>query len=101
MRLEAEKYIEKTSNINLEVSENGILLILNKEGKKVESIQFKELIKATGNQKEAMEIYHKIKELSENDFKDSKLRDENGELMIVWHGSSRKFENFDPNAKGQ
>lgn len=91
----------EAENNNLELSENGIPLILNKEDEKVESIQFKELIKMTGDREKAAQIYNKTKELENGELKESKLRDENGELMIVWHGSSRKFEKFDPKAKGE
>ncbi len=34
-------------------------------------------------------------------FKDSKLRTADGELMIVWHGSPRKFDEFKTDAKGE
>lgn len=97
----SEEFNREIENNNLELSENGVLLILNKEGEKVESIQFKELVKTTGNPEKAKQAYNRIKELENGDLKESKLRDENGELMIVWHGSPRKFEEFNPKAKGE
>lgn len=99
--MNSEKFNEKISDINLEISENGVPLVLNKEGEKVESVQFKELIKMTRDREKAGQIYNKIKELESGELKNSKLKDENGELMIVWHGSSRKFEKFNPEAKGE
>jgi hypothetical protein len=85
----------------LKFTKEGIPLVLNKEKKLVESVQFKKILEMTNNYEKALEIYKAIKKLEKGEFKNSKLRDENGELMIVWHGSPRKFEKFDPKAKGQ
>lgn len=82
-----------------EMSENAIPLILNKEGQKVESDQYKQLSAMAPEQ--ALEIYTALKKLESGEFKDSKLRDGNGELLIVWHGSPRKFDEFKTDAKGE
>lgn len=50
---------------------------------------------------EAQQIYRALKKLESGEFKDSKLRDQNGGLMIVWHGSPRKFDQFKTDAKGE
>jgi len=96
-----EEFKRQIENSDLELSENDVPFVLNKEGEKVKSEQFKELIKITGNPEKAKQIYEKIKELENGELKESKLKDMNGELLIVWHGSSRKFEKFDPNEKGE
>ena len=101
MREGLGEFNKEVATFDMEVSESGIPLVLNKEDEKVESVQFKELVKMAGDQEKARHIYGEIKKLEYGDFKNSKLRDENGELMIVWHGSSRKFEKFDPEAKGE
>lgn len=78
---------------------NEIPLVL-KEGKEVESAQFKKLLEVT-DYEHALKIYKDIKELENGEFKESKLRDENNELMIVWHGSPRKFDEFKTDVKGE
>lgn len=78
---------------------NEIPLVL-KEGKKVESAQFKKLLEVT-DYEHVLKIYKDIKELENGEFKDSKLRDENNELLIVWHGSPRKFDEFKTDVKGE
>lgn len=99
-KLERNK-IKNEIDSNLELTKDGFPIILNENGERVESVQFKELVKTTGNQKEATKIYRMLKKLENGDFRNSQLRDKNGELMIVWHGSSRKFEEFNMKAKGQ
>jgi len=88
-------------NLPFTFSPEGIPLVLNKEKKLVESLQFKELMRVVKDRETVLRIYSAIKKLEVGDFKNSKLRDENGELMIVWHGSPRKFKRFDPNARGE
>ncbi len=83
-----------------EFSENGVPLVANTEGKKIESGQFKELLRHM-QQEDALKIYKSIKRLEEGEFKNSQLQDENGELRIMWHGSPRKFEEFRSDAKGE
>jgi len=83
------------------LSKKGIPLVLNKEKKLVESLQFKELMKVIKDRKIALRVYNAIKKIELGEFKNSKLRDENGELMIVWHGSPRKFKRFDLSARGE
>ena len=83
------------------LSKEGTPLVLNKEKKLVESLQFKQLMKVIKDRKIALRVYNAIKKIELGEFKNSKLRDENGELMIVWHGSPRKFKRFDLNAKGE
>lgn len=78
---------------------NEIPLVL-KEGKEVESGQFKKLLEVT-DYENALKIYEDIKKLENGEFKDSKLRDENNELLIVWHGSPRKFDEFKTDVKGE
>lgn len=82
-----------------EISAEGIPLVA-KEGRKAESKQFKQLVQLV-DKEQAMQVYGSIKQLESGEFKDSKLRDENGELMIVWHGSPRKFDHFRSDAKGE
>jgi len=84
---------------DFEISENGIPFILNKEGQKVESIQYKHLMDLAPDQ--ALAVYKALKKLETVEFKDSEVKDENGELRIVWHGSPRKFNEFKTDAKGE
>lgn len=77
-----------------------IPLVLNKEGKEVGSDQFKKLLEVTGYE-QALKIYKNIKEIENGGFKDSKLRDKNNEILIVWHGSPRKFDEFETDVKGE
>ena len=77
-----------------------IPLVLNKEGKEVGSDQFKKLLEVT-DYEQALKIYKNIKEIENGEFKDSKLRDENNEILIVWHGSPRKFDEFETDVKGE
>ncbi len=84
----------------LEFSENGIPLVSSVEDKKVESGQFKELLRHM-DKEEALRIYNSIKTLEHGEFEKSQLRDENGELCIVWHGSPRRFEKFQADLKGE
>lgn len=78
---------------------NEIPLVL-KEGKEVESSQFKKLLEVT-DYENALKIYEDIKKLENGEFKDGKLLDENNELLIVWHGSPRKFDEFKTDVKGE
>lgn len=65
-----------------------------------QSLQFKQLLEIAAKE-QAVRICNFIKGLGTGEFADSKLRDKNGELMILWHGSPRKFETFDENAEGE
>ena len=96
-----KKIIEDSSSNqkNFELSKKGIPLVSNKEGQQVESTQYKKLYELAPAQ--ALEIYKALKNLESGEFKNSKLRDENGELLVVWHGSPRKFDNFKTDAKGE
>lgn len=94
-----ESELNTNNQETFEKSEHGIPLVLNKEGQKVESDQYKQLNDIAPEQ--ALEIYRALKNLESGEFKDSKLRDENGELRIVWHGSPRKFDEFKTDAKGE
>lgn len=87
-------------SIEPEVKKIGPIPVLMIEGQEIESEQFKEIIKFT-EYDEALRIYDTIKKLGENEYKNSKLRDKNGELLIVWHGSPRKFDTFRADAQGQ
>lgn len=60
----------------------------------------KNLIESVGKDN-ALKIYETIKKLGSGEFKNSKLRNENGELMLMWHGSPRKFEEFKTDTAGQ
>jgi hypothetical protein len=93
---------EFPTNIHLdefELSQNGIPFVLNKEGEKVESDQYKQLKNL--DPERAVEIYKALKKIQSEEFEKSKLVDANGELMIVWHGSPRKFNEFKTDAKGE
>lgn len=90
---------EKSFPTHLELSKEGIPLVPH-EGQKVESKQFRQLSELTDHE-QAMKVYMSLKQLESGDFKDSKARDENGELMLVWHGSPRKFDEFNLDANGQ
>lgn len=96
---DGESELCTNSQETFEVSENGIPLVVNKEGQKIESDQYKQLNDVAPEQ--ALEIYKALKNLESGEFRDSKLRDENGELRIVWHGSPRKFDEFKTDAKGE
>lgn len=90
---------EKSFPTNFELSKEGIPFV-NHEGKKVESKQFKQLIQLTGRE-QAIKTYAHIKQLESDEFKESQARDENGELILAWHGSPRKFDEFKLDSKGQ
>ena len=65
------------------------------------SKQLETLIGLLRDENQANDIHAKLKYLGEGSFKDSKVRNEDGELAIVWHGSPRNFDLFDTNAKGE
>lgn len=65
-----------------------------------DSQQLKQLVELAGEE-QALQVYETIKQLSEGEFRDSQMKDENGELRIMWHGSPRKFESFKTDAKGE
>lgn len=95
----AETSPTKINSSQFELSPEGIPLVA-KEGKKVESKQFRQLTELVDH-KQAMRIYTSIKHLENNEFKNSQAIDENGELMFFWHGSPRKFDQFRTDAKGE
>lgn len=74
---------------------------IDSETPRENSLQFKTLLEIVKDEHAAEDLYQKIKALGEGEFKESKARDTNGELMIVWHGSPRIFEQFDTNAQGE
>lgn len=63
--------------------------------------QYETLLGITGDEKIAAAIDRKLKELGQSDFKDSKMRNDKGELMLMWHGSPRDFDSFDMQTSGQ
>lgn len=73
----------------------------NVNGEKRDGRQFKTLLGVVKSEDEAVRIHEKLKKIGEGEFGESKARDENGELSIVWHGSPRIFDQFDQNAAGE
>lgn len=71
-----------------------------RENERFSSPQFKKLAEVAGEET-ALKIYKTLEQLGAGAFKDSKLRTTDGELMIVWHGSPRKFDEFKTDAKGE
>ena len=71
------------------------------ESEKPSGSQYESLVGITGDEKIAAAIGAKIEQLGRTDFKDSKMRNDSGELMLMWHGSPRAFDSFDMKAGGQ
>jgi hypothetical protein len=72
----------------------------SQESEASKSLQFQQLLKLM-DREQALQIYETIKQLAAGEFKDSVMRDDNGELMIMWHGSPRKFDTFKTDATGE
>ncbi len=67
---------------------------------KPQASQIDILKKILGDEEKAEFAHQKLSELQQNEFKGSKAVDGMGELAIVWHGTPRIFEQFDPSARG-
>jgi hypothetical protein len=84
-----------------EWGEQQIPLARNEQEELIESSQFKQIQLFAPDFDEAMRIYQELKALEQGEFKESQMRDSNGELVIMWHGSPRKFDTFNPNSMGE
>lgn len=82
-------------------NENKVSVVHSGEKSPDESQQFQELLKVCSGREQALGIFTQIKKLENGEFKDSQLRNAEGELLIVWHGSPRKFRQFSTDTKGE